>query len=325
MGLTIEWHHRTKDLEKIKKLIQDLKSYAETVGKDFSIYERVGYSRSTRSETHMLDGSIEVRGNGPTDFMFETDKSREYSGAPPIIPSREIGFKIEVRDPNNHSNSTMLQVGWHLRNGYWIAYDWTKLFGPDGDEEGVVPLVIGVDGILEYIKKYYFPNFVIRDDFDFYVNYDDVSPENKKFWKDIIEGKRPAYKLADGTYPDYDAQYRAKKNHDINNIYKAIGSIKKVFGKIEGKLAEVGYGEEDIERNVPVRPVADDKGISLSSTVIGDQIVERLHNSIRASTVIVKRPRIMQVPTRRLPVTRVLLRRKDGVPQHYHKRLGGPK
>jgi hypothetical protein len=324
MGLTIDYKHGTKDLNKIKRLIQDLKQYAEATGRNFKVFENQGYSRSNRSETHMLNGSIEVDGDGPYDFSFVREKSQEYRNAPPTLPSREIGFEIELKNPANPKTYYSLRVAWHKRGDLWIANDWTKYYGPSTDETKIIPVIIEHIAFLEYIQDYYFPNFHIKDEFDFHVNYDELSDSQKQYWKDIKTGKIDSYRRADGSFPDYEAEYKSLKNHDIQNIYRSIGSINKVFGMIEAKLKQAGWKDDQIKKNVAVGK-SHPEDISKVSVRIGNKMVEELHDNIRKYAIRKERPVKIVIKPSKLPIFRTQIRRQDGVLQHYHKRLPAPR
>ena len=311
MGLTISYVHRTKNKAKIEELINDMRIFAENTGLFFEEGLSKGYVLPP-SQTQMLDGSVEY---GESPMFYDASLTHLANSGKPSV---QRWFSIGLKSPGENGALEVLTVSWFKYGSEWICYDWHKLWSPGSeDAEAVAKVVVEMVAILEYVKKYYFPGFKIRDDFDFYVNYADQSELNKKFWRDIKAGKYSSYRRSDGTFPDYEAEYKAKRNHDVQNIFKSIGQMNQTFRKVEGMLGDAGYGKDQIVKGFKLDTVQR-VGVTATYMPLGDRLVKEIHDTITGTKMRFERQREYSIPGR---IERTLLRRRDGVRQHYHKRL----
>ena len=321
MGLTIGYYHITKDLSKIQKVMHDMKIYAENTGRYFRTFMNKGVVHIDKPfyDNGMRNTSFEPGEHDRALNYHFFDWSFEHlrKGGP---ESNRIGFEIEIKNGTDDNEMQTLEVAWFKVGDEWIADDWHKLYSPSTEKtEKLVMTVIEMIAFLEYIKRYYFPSFRIDDEFDFHTDWNDVKDSQKQFWKDIMNGDYPNYRRPDGTFPDYEAEHKALKNHDVGNIYHSLGEMDKVFGMIEGKLHEVGYTDDMIEKGVSIQRA--ETGISKTSVQVGNSLVEQYHDSIRGIILRSRRPVVIKPMPRRMPLDRVMITRKDGVPQHYYKRI----
>jgi hypothetical protein len=322
MGLTIGYYHVTKDFGKIQQIMRDFKAYAENTGRFFRTYAFKGvvsidkpfYDNGSRNPSFNPGEH-----DRPKNYTFYDWSLEHLRKSGPV--SQQIGFEIEVKSGSDKEGVQTLSVAWFKVGNEWIAQDWHKLYTPATEQsEQLVNTVIEMVSMLEYIKRFYFPSFHIDDEFDFHTDWDDVTDSQKEFWRDIKAGKRPNYRMSDGSFPDYAAEHKALKNHDVANIYRSFGEMDKVFGMMEGELKKLGYTDEMIGKGVPI--MKGETGISKTTQQIGEQMVENYIDNIRGIAISASRPRIMRTIPQRSAIERVMLTRKDGVPQHYHKRIG---
>lgn len=322
MGLTIGYYHITKDFKKIQQIMRDFKVYAENTGRYFRTFMNKGvvliekplYDNGTMNSSfdpgehdraknyHFYDWSLEhLRNSGPK--------------------SVSIGFEIELKNGSTKDEMQTLYVHWFKVGNEWIAYDWHKLYGPATEKnEGLVLTVIEMISILEYIKRFYFPSFRIDDEFDFHIDWDDVTDSQKEFWRQVKAGEKPNYRNPDGSFPDWAANYKKLKNHDISNIYRSLGEMDQTFAKMGSMLKEVGYGEKDIVKGMSI--TRHETGISKTNVQVGNEMVEQYIDNIKGMALSARRSIVVKPIPQRNAIERVMLTRKDGVPQHYHKRIG---
>ena len=314
MGLTINYRHRTKDLKKIRLLIQNLKEFAENTGRAFSR----GTSKVITRKHPPYGEKVHPKDDETAYSFYDTSLTHLRNEGP---ETTQIWCEIEIKSSRtSNDESEFLFVGWAKVGEYWICKDWHKIAGPATEAtEQLANTVIEIVSILEYIKNYYFPDFKIDDETNFYINYDDQTESQKQFWKDIKQGKHLSYRQSDGTFPDYKTEYLAKKNHDIKNIFESIGDIQDVFGKVNTMLKDAGYGKEQIKTNIKINtPIT---GIREDLSHIGNKIVVNIKNDLQKYKVDYTRPKQITIPKPIQPIKRKLITRRDGVKQHYHKRL----
>lgn len=313
MGLTINYRHRTKNLARIKQLINDLKAFAENTGRGFNWGVSEGYlADRRRPDDHPKDR--------PYKYSFY-DKSLTHLASQGWPLTKSIWFEMELKSPLGPEGRDWMGVRWFRVGDWWVVNDWSKPPRPDSDttEEMVARRVIEEVGVLEYIKNHYFPDFKIDDEFGFHISYDDLPESQKQFWRDVKAGKRPAYRLPGGGYPDFELEYRRKKHHDVRNIFESFGEINKSFAAVEGMLAEAGFGEDQVRRDVKIKrpkPV----GVTERSMPVGDRLVVDLHDTINHYRLRRERRRGLNLRPEP-PVRRVWVTRRDGVRQRYTKRL----
>ena len=99
----------------------------------------------------------------------------------------------------------------------------------------------------------------------------------------------------------------------------SIGSINKVFSMIESKLGAAGYKEENIVKDFPLGSLPHAR--AESSHQKGGRLVKTIVDNIQGIIIEKKRPLRYKPLPRRKPISRIKVKRKDGVVQHYHKRL----
>ena len=319
MGTWIGYRHRTKDIDRVKKLILDLKVFAENTGRKFKVINSVGFSADK-------SGKGDTARDKKTLFEFEEkDYSKnKFMPSKNVKPSREVYFEMEII-PGIKKDWNWYGVGWHFRDGWWIANGKSKIY-PGIPRENVVMAVISIVGILEYIKSRYFPNFMIDDQFDFHINYVEKSDSDKAHLKACSEGYFEYLRRPDGTFRDYVAEEKAKKNHDINNIIKEVTGMDQVTGFIKSDLLSKGFKKEHFvppgsELAKKLFPDPKVRGVIKTYVPEGNQLIKGFHNTLDDVIVQSKRKRRIVLQPRRKPISRIKIKRKDGVVQHYHKRL----
>ena len=291
MGLTISYKFKTTSGKKIASFIKDMKAYAENQKREFRVYEDEGFILEDTIRIQKLSGEVKIdkrlsfASQADVDNMGKIPSFRKLLGK-----SKRITLEIELKALIPGSQSTFYWITMYSQKDgrTWIGDDFRKVMAPSGRPAQVVSETIQIIAILEYMKENYFPNMTINDETDFHI--DLKNNPNIGFWKAIMAGKHPSYKRSDGTFPDYKADYKKKKHHDIQNILDSIGEIQGVFAIIEKQLAQVGFSEEDILKGVKItKEILPTKELSLE--FIGDQVVERIKNEISGISITRVRPR----------------------------------
>lgn len=324
MGLTINYKHRTKNFQRIKELIANLKTFAENNGKYFKVIETDGYSTNTTSEKgkYPKDEVYEYKFFGKYDSYYGNDRQPSKQ----IFFEIELGYKKNTSKPTNIENVEIFGMGWFKRGEYWICNDWHKVYGPSGNAEETINITIEIISILEYIKNNYFPNLNIDDETDFYIDYNSKSESQKQFWRDILAGKYSNYKGASCKYhnslgyPDYKKRYLSMKNHDIKNIIASIGDMDNVFGIVDKMLASSGWTKDMIVKNMAI-PGQKISGNIVTIENVGDKMVESYIDTIKGTLVQKTRPRVINLNKPKVPINKIRIKRKDGVIQHYYKKI----
>jgi hypothetical protein len=313
MGTWISYRHRTKNLALIKTLINDLKIFAENTGRGFKVMNLKGFSAERSNENTTAKDRL-------TSYQFREDSS--YDSDKNVVPSQELYFEIEIKSARTSRNKEWYGVGWHLRDGYWIANDGRKIY-PVIARDKVVGSVIEIIGILEYIKSRYFPDFKIDDQFDFHVNYDEKTDAEKEHNRICSAGYFEYLRQKDGTFKDYKAEYLRKKNHDIQNILDEVRGMDQVTSFVKSELMKKGFKPEQfVDPKVFFnRYIPSVKGSISSFIPEGNNMIKTFHNTIDDTLLRVKRKRVLTLRTPKSAVIRKVLMRKDGVSQRYHIRI----
>jgi hypothetical protein len=312
MGLTINVRHRTKSLNKLRELFKDLEIWANNTGRYFKVYSDMGKSSSIASDqSHIKDM--------PYQYSFTPKEYLPYGND--IRASVSKGFEIEIKSGTNDKDIYIYGLEWFKRGEFWICKDYHKVYGPSTDPNSIFGPVMEIIGILMWIKKFHFPDLKVDDETDFYVSYDEKTENQKQFWRDIVAGKFSSYKREDGSFPDYESEYKKLKSFDPKNIGASIGSINQVFSKIDKMLYSSGYSEDNIKRDFPIKTLP--PKVSKTIHKEGYNRVYTFVDNINNTIISKKKPAIYKPMPFRRPIERVKIKRKDGVTQHYLKRLGG--
>ena len=314
MGDWIKARHRTKNLNLVKQVIYVLKQWSENTGRRIKVMQLKGYSVDSSNK----DTTVKDRRES---YIFEEDKRFVQASQKPV-KSVEYYIEFEILPRKNE----YFGLGWHKRDGWYILNAGRKMY-PGIKQSEIIPSVITVVGVLEYIKKHYMPDLKIDDQFNFYVNYEEKTDSAKEHDRLCSSGYFEYLRQPDGSFKDYKAEYLKLKNHDIENILKSIKVYNQITSFISSELVKKGFNKKNIHKTGDLImkkffPPAEGKGIIREYVPSGNSMIINFHNNIDEILVQKERKRIIkQLPKRPVYERRWILR-KDGYRQRYTKRIG---
>jgi hypothetical protein len=320
MGDWIKYRHRTKNLKKIKEMIADLKILAENTSRLFKVIQHKGYSVDISSKSDTIKDK---------KFLFNFE-DQEYSDSKNMKKSQEIYFEIEIKSASNKNNVFTYGVGWHYRDGYWIANGGQKIYPhPDIPSDKAVATVIEIITILEYIKTRYFPNFIIEDQFEYHYNFKELSDEQLNHLKWVSsEDWRKSMGIKEKR--NYLQEAKKIKNHDIKRLKRHINAYDGIMRFIKSDLKNKGFKEKNfvdpkafMDKAVPNKEIRGYSDIYIpEKSNKSDNIIRQYHNTIDNIIIANKRKRMINLNAINKPKLKTIwVKRKDGVLQRYTKKI----